>query len=365
MGAILTHRRTQSYGAVAMARRKKARYAAALAAPALAYVLSSQVDRRRVQRDPEWELLRDPERGRALSVTGGDGNALHVEVFGPEDAPTIVLAHGWMCSLTFWTRQIQSLAGEFRIVAYDLRGHGRSPEPEEQLYSLQALADDLEAVLEATLDPDDRALVVGHSMGAMQLGAWVERHPGSLRRLAGVGFVNTGLGDLINEALVLKIPEPLGRARQQIGRVVLGTALPLPQSRGPVSHRAVRYVALSPNATPAQVAFCENMVLQCGPGVRAGFGRAMSEMELHDALEHLTVPALVVAGKADKLTPLAHAERVAETLPQVHALVELEGVGHMGPIEAAEEVSEAIRGLASAAWPSTSASSTSRAASPS
>ena len=334
--------------------------AASFVAGAAAYRAASAADRRRVSADPEWALLRDPPNGRVVPVTGAHGDALHVEVFGPEDAPPIVFAHGWMCSLTFWTRQIQMLSDEYRLIAYDLRGHGRSEEPEGGDYSIDALADDLDLVLRATVDPARPAIVAGHSMGAMQLGAYVQRH--SMDRIAAAAFINTGLGDLTTEALIVRLPGSDG-LRKRVGRLVMGATVPFPNRPSPISHRAVRYVALSPEASAAQVAFCENMVLQCGPGPRAGFGRAMSEMELHDALEHVAVPALVITGVADKLTPPVHAERLAEALPNVHDLVELEGIGHMGPVEAAVPVTRALRGLASAAW--TTASSPSPAASPS
>ena len=52
---------------------------------------------------------------------------LHAEVFGPEDGTTVVLAHGWTEMLDFWTYVIRDLTGKgFRVVAYDLRGHGDS-----------------------------------------------------------------------------------------------------------------------------------------------------------------------------------------------------------------------------------------------
>jgi hypothetical protein len=81
---------------------------------------------RRVRRDPEYERVNAQPNGRELQVTAADGTELHVELFGPEAAPTIVLVHGWTCALRFSTYQIQELPPEFRVVAWDLRGHRRS-----------------------------------------------------------------------------------------------------------------------------------------------------------------------------------------------------------------------------------------------
>jgi pimeloyl-ACP methyl ester carboxylesterase len=66
---------------------------------------------------------------RPLSVRAGDGTALHAEVFGPEDGYPIVLAHGITCAIRVWAYRIADLARDFRVIAYDHRGHGRSGGP--------------------------------------------------------------------------------------------------------------------------------------------------------------------------------------------------------------------------------------------
>src|ERR1041385_2591005 len=99
---------------------------------------------------------------RELTAVSADGARLHVEVHGADDAPVVVLSHGWTCSTAFWAAQIRELAPDHRVVAYAQRGHGRSPA--SPACSTDALADDLEAVLAATLAPGEKAVVVGHSM---------------------------------------------------------------------------------------------------------------------------------------------------------------------------------------------------------
>jgi homoserine acetyltransferase len=61
-------------------------------------------------------------------------------------------------------------------------------------------------------------------------------------------------------------------------------------------------------------------------------------LDLHDAAELLTVPTLVLVGARDKLTPVAHARRLAESLPALTEMVVLPIVGHMTPIESPGEV---------------------------
>src|SRR5690348_4894267 len=56
-----------------------------------------RADKRKLLADPEWAELEHPIKGRPQKVTAPDGTELHAEVFGPEDAPSIVLVHGWTC----------------------------------------------------------------------------------------------------------------------------------------------------------------------------------------------------------------------------------------------------------------------------
>ena len=116
-------------------------------------------------------------RGRTVDVRSADGTRIHTEVFGPEDGYPIVLAHGITCAIRVWANQIADLAGDYRVIAYDHRGHGRSDVPERRGYGLDFLAADLDAVLDATLAPGERAVIAGHSMGGIAITSWSQRYP--------------------------------------------------------------------------------------------------------------------------------------------------------------------------------------------
>jgi pimeloyl-ACP methyl ester carboxylesterase len=62
--------------------------------------------------------------GWVADVRSADGIRIHTEVFGPEDGYPIVLAHGITCAIEVWVNQIVDLAREYRVIAYDHRGHG-------------------------------------------------------------------------------------------------------------------------------------------------------------------------------------------------------------------------------------------------
>lgn len=299
-------------------------------------------DRRRIAADPLHARLEHAPEAEVRTVAGAGGTPLHVELYGPADAPPVVLIHGWVCATRFWRLQIQDLAPDHRVIAYDLRGHGQSGAPKDGRWSLDTFGDDLEAVLDACVDGP--ALLAGHSLGAMTIAAWAGDHDVPARARA-AALINTGLGDLITESLLLKSPRAFDAARDRIGRMALGAGIPLPPRPDPITHRAVRYIALSKFAGPAAVRYSEQMVLGTHPRVRAGCGRELSKLDLLDNVRHLTVPTAVLYGSDDLLTPKAHALRLADALPDCEAAVELPEAGHMGPLERPDEVTAALRAI--------------------
>ena len=307
--------------------------AAGVTAVATGYALQRRF-KRRIANDPEQVTLSSPPEGRAIEVRSPDGTRIHAEEFGPADGPTLVLAHGWTENLTYWTYQIRELSARgLRLVAYDLRGHGESDPAPGDDYSIARFGEDLEAVLATCLAEGRRAMVVGHSLGAMAIAAWAEHHDVE-QRAGAAALINTGVGNLVAEQLLVPVPVVARAINETIAvRGFLGSRAPLPRFSTPLTAAAIRYVAFGPTATPAQVAFYERMLIASPPDARANIGIALSELELHDALPRLTVPAIVIAGEKDRLTPPSHARRIAEALPKLEGLTVLPGTGHMAPLE--------------------------------
>jgi len=302
-----------------------------------------------IARDPQRAQLSEPPRGRTLDVTSPDGTRLCVEVFGAEsdDAPTAVLAHGWTENRTYWIHQIRALSEHgMRVIAYDHRGHGDSAAAASGDYSITRFGEDLEAVLGACEVRGDQTIVAGHSLGAMAVVGWAESHDVTAR-VCGAALLNTGVGDLITESLLIPVP----KVAQALNRTVathgfLGSRAPLPRFSSPVTHALIRYVAFGPTATPAQIAYYERMLIASPPDARADIGIALSDLELYHALPRLNVPVIVLAGAKDRLTPPSHAERIADQLPQLRRLVILEETGHMAPLERPGEVNACLLELA-------------------
>ncbi|MFG2139588.1 alpha/beta fold hydrolase [Streptomyces sp. NPDC048650] len=282
-----------------------------------------------------------PVPRKALTVTSDDGARLYAEIHGPEGAPAVVLAHGWTCSTAFWAPVVRDLAAEHTVVVYDQRGHGRSPAVGAAGYGTHALADDLVAVLEATLDGDARAVIGGHSMGGMTIMAAAER-PQLRERAAAALLCSTGSSELAAESRVFPLRSPQGRRRAH--RLMLGSRAPL----GPVSPAtkwALRYATMGAGATAEQIEACARIVHGCPAGVRARWGKVLAGLELTGQVARLDVPTAVLAGTTDRLTPLAHARRLASVLPDCRGVTELPGLGHMTPIEDPGAVAGRLREL--------------------
>ncbi|MEU3446545.1 alpha/beta hydrolase [Streptomyces thermolilacinus] len=280
-----------------------------------------------------------------MTAVSTDGQPLHVEVYGPEDAPAVVLAHGWTCSTDFWAAQVRDLATDHRVVVYDQRGHGATPPAAGPSgYSTRALADDLEAVLTATLAPGEKAVLAGHSMGGMTLMAAAGR-PALRAHAAAVLLCSTGPSRLVPEALV--VPLRAGALRTRITGAILGARAPLGPVT-PVSKAILKYATMGPGSAPERVAECARIVHACPRAVRVAWSHVLAGLDLEAGVRELDVPAVVVAGTADRLTPPVHARALADALPRCVGLDVLAGVGHMTPVEAPEAVTSRLRELTAA-----------------
>jgi pimeloyl-ACP methyl ester carboxylesterase len=278
---------------------------------------------------------------RELTAVSADGSRLHIEVSGPEGAPAVVLAHGWTCSIAFWAEQIRDLSADHRVIAYDQRGHGRTPVVGPSGYSTDALADDLEAVLAATLAPGEKAVLAGHSMGGMTLMA-AARRPRFRDHAAAALLCSTGPSRLTAESLVL--PLRAGGLRTRLTRTILGARAPLGPVT-PVSKRILKYATMGPGSAPERVDACARIVHACPRPARVAWSHVLGELDLDEGVRGLDLPVAVLHGTADRLTPPVHSRAMAQALPRCVGVVELAGVGHMTPVEAPEAVTGRIREL--------------------
>lgn len=287
---------------------------------------------------------------RTVPVRAADGTRLHTQVFGPDDGYPIVLAHGITCAVRVWAYQIAELATDYRVIAFDARGHGRSGIPRRGGYSLQHLASDVDAVLEATLAPGERAVIAGHSMGGMAIAAWSDfyRHKVEARADA-VALINTTTGDLLREVRLLPVPPPFAAVRVFGARALVNIfgSFTVPPAVRLATREMISMLAVGRDAEHEVNALIYDLFNATSPLGRGGCGKALVDAlgRRHISLAGLTVPTLVIGSERDRLTPLVQSRRIAAVAPNLLELVVLPG-GHCSMLERPAEVNRELRALA-------------------
>jgi pimeloyl-ACP methyl ester carboxylesterase len=287
---------------------------------------------------------------RTVPVRAPDGTSLHTEVFGPENGYPIVLSHGITCAIRVWAYQIAELATDYRVIAFDHRGHGRSGIPRRGGYSLAHLASDVDAVLEATLAPGERAVIAGHSMGGMALAAWSDRYRHKVEaRADAVAMINTTTGDLLHEVRLLPFPAPFAPVRVLGGRALVNifASFDVPPAVRRATQEMISMLAVGRDAELEVGALIYELFTATSPRGRGGCAKALVEVlqRRHIDLTGLTVPTLVIGSERDRLTPLVQSERIAAAAPNLVDLVVLPG-GHCSMLERPVEVNRELRALA-------------------
>jgi pimeloyl-ACP methyl ester carboxylesterase len=318
------------------------------------------VGRERLRPDPDRDEPLGELRGRPQTVVATDGVPLHVEVNGPDDASlTVIFSHGYCMTQDSWHYQRRDLADEadVRMVFWDQRSHGRSGRSDLAHATIDQCGDDLLAVIEATTTPGRPLVLVGHSMGGMTIMALADRHPELFGdRIVGVALVNTSSGGLAE--LTLGLPEAFGKVfRAAVPGVVRGIGKGgrlIDRGRrigADVAFVITRRMAFADRTvSPSIVDFVERMIGSTPIEVIADFYPTLAAHDKLAALDVLRkVPAVIVVGDQDRLTPLAHGRAIAAALPEAE-LVEVSG-GHVVMLEHPQVVTDAIAGLVERARP--------------
>ena len=275
---------------------------------------------------------------RTHVVPSFDGGEIYVVERGPREARPIVLLHGLSLSSAAWHDQLVDLGDDFRVIAVDFRGHGRST-PGDQGYGIEHLVRDLRTVLEH-LDVHD-AVLVGHSMGGMVIMRFCVECPSVTRaRVAGIVLVSTAAGQLLAPyglAALARFTVPAARRSSAwLGRVPEGRLLP----SSDVAFLLTR-AGLGRHADPAHVELTRTLMAATSPRAIAESFRSLVDYDVREALAEVDVPALVVVGTHDVLTPPRLAKEIVRHLAHAE-LVTLPGIGHMPMLEARHELHRVI-----------------------
>jgi pimeloyl-ACP methyl ester carboxylesterase len=293
--------------------------------------------------EARWEL---PPQSLGW-VESFDGTRIGVHAAGPPEAPVLLFVHGFSLDGTTWFEQWMDLSVDHRCVVMEQRGHGRSGAAAHGDLSLRAMARDVAAVLERVA-VDRPSVVVGHSMGAMAILSMAEQRPELFGpRVKGVVLIGAASSDLLGGAMgsITDLVRPrfgsLSAAARRVDRL-RRAVLASPTDVGGV---VVRLTQFGPDAPRPLVDHVVALAQRASSDLWTRGLAELMETDLRQALPRVTVPALVVVGEHDRVTPPASAVGLAGALPDGR-LVVLEGAGHMAMLERPVELDREIRTFA-------------------
>jgi 3-oxoadipate enol-lactonase len=247
-----------------------------------------------------------------------NGTELYYELHGKEGAPWLILSHSLACTVRMWDPQIAAFKDRYRILAYDMRGHGQSAASAGP-YTLDMLADDVLALMrELNID---RARYVGLSIGGMIGQHLALKEPKRFEKmvLADTGHTQT--------------PETLKQWEERIRIAQAQGMKPL------VAGTMERWFTPAFRETPPAKKIAE---LIAGTPVAGyvGCGQAIMKLNTTGRLKDIKLPVLAITGEADAAA--AGTKYIGEHVPGAR-FVNIAQAAHIANIEQAEKFNQALR----------------------
>ena len=239
-----------------------------------------------------------------------DGLTISAQEWGNPQGPEILLIHGYAQSHMSWMRQVDSdLAKEFRIITYDLRGHGNSDKPLDKApyHDNKAWGDEVKAVMDAA--GLKRPVLVGWSYAGRVISDYVTTHGPD--KLAGINFVDASI-KFFPEFVGENLKTMPGMASEDLATNIAAT------------RQFVRgCFEKPPTGDDFELMLSFNMMVP--PKVRANLGGR--SLDATEVMSKLKIPVLVTHGDKDRNSKLGTAEYTAKTIPGAKLSV-YPGIGH-------------------------------------
>lgn len=254
-----------------------------------------------------------------VTVNGID---LACQTDGPDDGPVLFLSHTLATSRAMWRRQIPYFAGRYRIISFDMRGHGESAAPDYP-YSLEMLAEDVIGVLDS-LGVERPAIFLGISIGGMIGQALALRHPDRFRAM------------ILSNTVSRTPPEAQAMWEQRIDTIRKDGI------ESQVQPTLERWLSQEFRARdPETTKWVADMIRGTPVAGMIGCARAIQKLDYTDQLERITLPTLIIAGEKDPGSPVAAAEIIHDRIKGSRLEVVPDCL-HQTPIEAPERFNQIV-----------------------
>ena len=247
-----------------------------------------------------------------------NGTELYYELHGKEGAPWLIFSHSLACTVRMWDPQIAAFKDRYRILAYDMRGHGQSAAPAGP-YTLDMLADDVLALLREL--KIDRACYIGLSIGGMIGQHLALKEPKRFEKmvLADTGHTQT--------------PETIKQWEERIRIAQAQGMKPL------VAGTMERWFTPAFRERPEAKRIAELIAATPVAGY-VGCGQAIMKLNTTARLKDIKLPVLAITGEADAAA--GGTKYIGEHLPGAK-FVNIPQAAHIANIEQPEKFNQALR----------------------
>jgi pimeloyl-ACP methyl ester carboxylesterase len=245
----------------------------------------------------------------------------------------IILIHGWSGDHTIFEPFFHELSKKFKVLSYDLRGHGNSDRPEHGL-TLNRFATDLEELMES-LDLTDVTLV-GHSMGASTAFAYIR---------------NYGVSRLKSVSIFDMTPKLINDDNWKLG--LYHGKYTRDDSDRDVTQMNEEFVAFSRRFAKTVIPYLTEDMLEehlkvvkgNTPHVLSAMWHAMAVSDFRDVLPKITVPTQIVYGEKSTLYSKETAEYLQSQIPKAK-IIPFENCTHMLVAENPTKTMQVIKMIA-------------------
>lgn len=238
------------------------------------------------------------------------------------EGEVLVLLHGFCGSSAYWENIAPLLAGSFRVIMPDLRGHGASDAP-LGAYTIEQMADDVALLLEEL--GVEKYTLIGHSMGGYIALSLAQRYNS---RLSGFGLVHSTAYADSDEAKEKRVKAVATINSEGITPFIDGLVPGL-------------FAPESLNKLPAAVDRVKELGYKTPPQGAIGAAMAMREREdRRDVLSSAPIPVLLVAGEKDGAVP---PERTFTTDKAHVTQAVIHEAGHMSMYEEPQQLAGIIK----------------------
>ena len=242
---------------------------------------------------------------------------LYVKDYGK--GKPVILIHGWPLSNEMWEYQVEFLVrNNYRVIAYDRRGFGKSSQPWEG-YDYDTLTDDLSEIINQ-LELENVTLV-GFSMGGGEVVRYFSRYQGK-------GVAKAALISSIIPFLLKTEDNPEGHPREKSET----TAAAIKEDRiGFVDNFGKTFFGVNIINKPLSTALLEYYRMLCSfasPHATLKCAESFSFTDFRDELSTVTVPTLIIHGNDDKIVPIDLTSKKASEAIANNTYIIYEGAPH-------------------------------------